>query len=124
MARTPWVFAGYEWAINPETDSGWVKEHNMAEHSPIEGTRSVLQFAGSKSARRRVTGWIWGILGPTQLTYMRAWRENKTQSTLTDHTGESRDCMLLTFEAEPARSVSELRAGRQTYRYTAEFIEV
>lgn len=124
MARVAWIFNGYSWAINPETDTGWRSEDIVYEGNPINSSRSVFQWGGRKSERRVITGWIWGPTGTTQYSNMMTWKENRVTATLTDHMGISRTARMIKFDAEPVRSVAEWQAGRQTYKYTAEFISL
>jgi hypothetical protein len=123
MARVAWSFNGYSWPINPEEDSTWIKEHIVAETGDVGAENSNIQFGGKKSARRQVSGWIWGP-GSTQLLLnMHTWHANKVRANLVDHVGESRRCILLSFSPKPVKDVKEWRQGRQTYQYNAEFIE-
>lgn len=122
MARVAWVFAGYEWPINPEKDSGYVYEHAMSEQVPIQATESDLQFGGRKSPRRQISGWLWGESSAAQYAQMEGWRKNKTVGTLVDHLGNARPAMLIKFEAEAVQDARAWAEGRQTWRYTAEFI--
>lgn len=124
MARVAWSFNGYDWAINPETDSGWRSEDIVYEGNPINSTKSSFQWGGRKSERRTITGWIIGPSGPTQYSNMMAWKENRITSVLTDHIGVTRTARMIKFDAEPVRSVSEWLEGRQTYKYTAEFVSL
>lgn len=120
--RVAWQFNGWKWAINPETDSGWTAEEIMAEQNAINDRRSNIQFGGTKSARRQIHGWIIGPNGPVQLQKMQSWKANRTQATLRDHMGASRKAILLRFDLEFINSVTEWNAGRQAYKYNAEFI--
>lgn len=122
MARVGWEFNGYSWAINPMTDTDWIYEHNITEGVGINAQVSTLQYGGTKSGRRRISGWIWGPNGPTQFSNMRSWQRNRTQATLTDHKGNSVRAMLVKFEPEPTQDSVEWAQGRQTYKYTAEFV--
>jgi hypothetical protein len=124
MARVAWRFNNYDWPINPDEDSGWTKPDIMSETNDVNANKSSLQFGGRKSARRQISGWIWGP-GSVQLHInMHSWNDNRTKATLVDHTGVSRTCMMMNFAAKPVQDVREWRSGRQTYKYTAEFIEV
>lgn len=124
MARTGWQFDSYTWAVNPEKDSGWVYEHAMSENLPIGASNSSLQFSAIKSGRRQISGWIWGPNAQDQYNRMRAWQLGLTTSNLIDHRGESKKAIMIKFEPELVQSVSEWQAGRQTWRYNAEFIIV
>jgi hypothetical protein len=124
MARVAWVFAGYSWPVNPEKDSGWIKEEVYAERNALNSTVSNIHFTAKKSARRKVSGWLFGESTAAQLTKMQSWKDNRTIGTLVDHVGGSKRCIMISFEAEPIQSVSEWKAGRQTYKYNAEFVEV
>lgn len=124
MSRVAWVFAGYSWPINPEKDSGWVKEEVYSEQHPLNSTVSNLHFTAKKSARRKVSGWLFGETSAAQLTKMQYWKDNRTVGTLVDHNNSSKRCMLISFAPEPVQSVSEWKAGRATFKYEAEFIEV
>lgn len=121
--RVPWKFDGYDWPINPEKDNGWTYEQVMTEAVPINSPKSSLQFGGVKSGRRQVSGWIWGPSAPTFFAKLRAWQRSRTKATLIDHLGNTNSAILLRFEPELIQSASEWTAGRQTWRYTAEFIE-
>lgn len=122
MARVPWNFSGYDWAINPEKDSGWTPEHVSSEQVPINAPISSIQFGGTKAARRQIQGWVWGAQGPTQYNNMVSWHRNKTNATLTDHMGNTRRCILIKLEWEWVQDIAEWNEGRQTYKYTAEFV--
>jgi len=122
--RVPWVYDGYSFPVNPSTDSGWIGSLIMAEHNPIRRTGSVIQLGGSKSPRRTITGYLIGVYTDEMKTKFETWFRNNTQATLTDHTGGSRHAMITRFDAEPVQNISEWRQGRQTYKYTAEFIEI
>jgi hypothetical protein len=122
MARVAWSFASYSFPINPEKDSGWVYDHVMSEQVPIQATESDIQFGGRKSPRRQVSGWIWGSSSSTFFAQFDSWRRNRTQGTLTDHLGNSRSAILVKFEPEAINDPQAWAEGRQTWRYTAEFV--
>lgn len=123
MTRVAWEFNGYAWPVNPNTDSGWSSEEILAESNPVNASRSTLQFGGTKSARRQVSGWLFGLHAQEQFNRMSSWKSSKVRSLLKDHTGSTRAARLIKFDAKPSLSVSEWRSGRNTYEYTAEFIE-
>lgn len=124
MARVAWNFASYDWPINPEGDSGWVPgELVLSEIVPIDVYQSSIQIGGQKSARRRITGWIWGPESAVHYSKFREWYNNGIDASLTDHLGETRTARLIRFEADAVRDVHAFKAGRQTWKYTAEFIE-
>lgn len=122
MARTAWSFAGSSFAINPDEDSGWEAPEVNAENVPIGATQSSIQWGGRKSGRRTVSGWLWGPSTAAQKTMMQGWKNNRTVGMLVDHTGESTKCMVVNFNAKPVLSQSEWKQGRQTYRFTLEFV--
>lgn len=123
MARVAWEFAGYTWPVNPREDSGWVAEEILAESNPINARRSTLQFGGTKSARRQISGMIFGPRAAEHKTQMDTWKRNRTRGLLKDHMGTTRTAILIRLEAKPIISVSEWKHGRYTFEYTAEFIE-
>jgi hypothetical protein len=123
MARVAWVFNGYEWPVNPEKDSGWLNEHVSAELNNINATKSVFQFGGMKSSRRKISGWIWGPSASTQYLTMWNWHKNKTTGVLKDHVGVEKRCFFLTFSAEAVIDSVSWSQGRPTYRYEAEIVE-
>lgn len=123
MARTPWNFSSYNFNINPEEDSGWVGENVEAENSPVGSSRSTIHWVARKTERRQTGGWIWGPGGATQLSNMKNWERNRTVSYLTDHTGDSRKARLRKFEAKPVQDIPEWKQGRQTWRWSGEWIE-
>jgi hypothetical protein len=126
MARVAWNFASYEWPVNPEPggDTGWVPgELVMSEMVPIDVYQSSIQIGGQKSARRRIRGWIWGTDSTTFYSKFREWYNNGIDASLTDHLGETRIARLIRFEAEAINDAQAWKAGRQTWKYTAEFIE-
>jgi hypothetical protein len=122
MSRVAWSFNGYSFPINPDDDSGWTEDEVMTENVPIGSTNSSIQFVGRKSGRRQIQGWLWGPAAATQKSTMKSWKDNRTEATLIDHTGDSQKAIMVKFEAKPVMSISEWNQGRQTYRYTAEFI--
>ncbi len=122
MARVAWKFNNQDFAINPDEDSGWSSQEVNAENLPINATESVIQWGGRKSARRIVSGWLWGPTASAQKSMMQTWKNNRIISNLIDHTGESMKCLVVNFTAKPVLSQSEWRHGRQTYRYELEFI--
>jgi hypothetical protein len=124
MARTPWQFAGYDFPVNPEEDSDWIYEHLESENIPINATSSNIQFGGRKSARRRISGYIWGPSSATQHAKMQSGRKNKTQGTLVDHLGNSQSAILIKFEPKFVRDAQAWAQGRSTWRYDAEFIAI
>jgi hypothetical protein len=124
MSRVAWLFNGYAWPVNPEKDSGWTKDDVVGEVNPLQSNISTFQFTGRKSARRQISGWIWGPNSAEQLTKMRDWRINRTKATLRDHTGESKRCYCASLRLEPVQDIASWKSGRQTYRYDAEFVEV
>ena len=124
MARVAWTFDSYSWSINPDTDSDWVYEQVISEQVPVNASNSSIQFGGRKSGRRQIEGWLWGPNALTQKNKMKTWQLNRTRSTLTDHLGNAQAAILIRFEAKMVQSVSEWLSGRQTWRYTAEFIAV
>lgn len=122
MARVGWQFAGFDWYVNPEKDSNWVFDHAVSEQVPIQATKSTLQFGGRKSARRQISGWIYGENSAIQYATMEGWRQNKTQGVLVDHLGNSRNAIMIKFEPEAVQDIKAWEEGRQTWRYQAEFI--
>ncbi len=124
MARVAWVFNSYSWAVNPEKDSGFNAEEVEPEAVAIGATKSTFQWGGRKSARRQISGWLYGPNALAQYNLMRGWKNNRTVATLVDHLGNSSTARLAKFDAEPVVSNTEWANGRSTWRYNAEFIEV
>lgn len=122
MARVAWQFNGYSWAVNPDDDSGWKADEANSENLPIGSTNSSIQWGGRKSARRQISGFIWGPAGGTQRTNMESWKNNRVISNLIDHTGATQKAQLVMLEIRPVQDYLEWRANRQTYRYNAEFL--
>ena len=123
MSRTPWQFAGYSWAINPEKDSGFVYEDVMPESVGIGAARSTFQYGGTKSGRRQISGWLYGVNALDQYNRMKGWKQARTKATLIDHLGNSTTARFSKFDAEIIPSATEWRLGRSTWRYNAELIE-
>lgn len=124
MARVAWRFDGYDWPINPEEDSGWTKPDIMSEQNNVNADVSNFQFGGRKSARRQISGWLWGE-GSVQLRLnMYNWYANRKKSTLVDHVGDSKKCFITSLTVKSVQDVREWGQGRQTYKYTIEFAEV
>lgn len=124
MSRVAWSFDGYSFSVNPEKDSDFIYEHIASDQVPINATKSNIQFGGTKSGRRQISGYIWGIGGPEQFAKMRDWQRTRKQATLTDHLGNSSSAVLIKFEPELVEDIYEWNQGRQTYRYSAEFISL
>lgn len=124
MSRVPWQFLGYEWAINPEKDSGFTFEDVQPESVGIGASKSTFQYGGTKSGRRQISGWLYGVSALDQYNRMRSWKRNRTQGTLIDHLGNSTTARLSKFDAEIIQSNTEWKLGRSTWRYNAEFTEV
>lgn len=122
--RVAWQFANYNFPVNPFDDSNWIFDHAMSEQVPIQGTKSTIQFGGRKSARRTIKGWIYGENSAVQYATMEGWRQNKTQGTLIDHLGNSRNAIMIKFEPEAVQDIKAWEDGRQTWRYSAEFVEI
>src|SRR5689334_11651810 len=123
MARTPWVFNGYSFPVNPEKDSNWTYEEVQPESVAIGASRSTFQYGGTKSGRRQISGWLYGTDATTQHNTMKSWHRNRTIATLVDHTGAATTARLSKFDAEFVQSNTEWKAGRNTWRYNAEFTE-
>jgi len=121
MARTPWSFASYSFPLNPNTDTDWVEELALSEQLPIGSSRSVLQFGGRKAAKRQTHGYIWGPNAQEQYNQMVSWFRNRTQATLTDHTGRSRKAMLTKFSARLVNDVAAYRENRITWEVDCEW---
>lgn len=127
MARTPWSFDGYEWPINPEPggDTGWIPgETQLSELVPIDVYKSSVQIGGAKSERRQIRGWIWGPDSNTFYAKFMTWRRDRKKAILRDHLGESRTALLVNFSAEAMEDPKAWSDGRQTWKYTAEFLEM
>lgn len=122
MSRVAWRFNNQDFSINPDEDSEWEYAEINAENVAIGSTQSSLQWGGRKSGRRTVSGWLWGPTTAAQKSMMRGWKNNRTVGNLVDHTGESVKCMVVNFSAKPVLSQSEWKQGRQTYRYSLEFV--
>lgn len=120
--RIAWSFDNYSFHVNPEEDSGWVVEPVVSNRVPIGGNRSRIQIGGIKSATRQISGWIYGPGSAIQYNNMRRWVRDRVVSTLTDHLGESRRAIMISFQPQAVRSASEWAAGRQAYKYTATFL--
>lgn len=123
MARVAWVFNGYSWPINPEKDSGWVKEEVYAEQVPIRSPKSSMQWGGRKTGRRQISGWLYGPSAQTLYNNMVSWKENRTRATLTDHFGNASVARLVKFDAEYIQANGEWLASRPVWRYNAEFLQ-
>lgn len=123
MARVAWEFDGYAFPVNPEKDNGWVYEDVEPETVPIGAQKSTFQFGGRKSGRRQTSGWLYGEKALEQYNKMRNWKLGRTMATLTDHLGNSTTARLAKFDAEIVLSSTEWKAGRNTWRYNAEWIE-
>lgn len=123
MSRVPWSFDGYEWPINPDTDTGWVKEHIFVEQNPLQASLSFFQRTSSRSARRRISGWIYGPQGQTFKSKLEYWHAVTRRALLVDHLGVQKMAFLYSLSFTAVFSVSEWRYGRQTWRYDAEFVE-
>jgi hypothetical protein len=121
--RVAWQFNGYSWAVNPESDSGWVYEHVEAENLPINAGRSSFQYGGTKSGRRQISGWLYGPSALDQYNRMKSWHRNRTTATLVDHLGNVSTARFSRFDAKPVVSATEWRQGRSTWQYTAELVE-
>lgn len=123
MARVPWRFNNYNFAVNPEKDSGWTWEDVMPESVGIGAGRSTFQYGGTKSGRRQISGWLVGADALDQYTRMRAWKAQRTKAVLIDHLGASTTARVSKFDAEIVPNISEWRLGRATWRYNLEFTE-
>ena len=123
MARVPWRFDNYDFAVNPEKDSGFVYEDVMPESVAINAPRSTFQYGGTKSGRRQISGWLYGVNALDQYNRMRGWKAARTKATLVDHIGHSTTARLSKFDAEVVQSATEWKLGRSTWRYNAEFTE-
>lgn len=121
--RVAWQFNSYQWPVNPETDTGFVSEEVLPEVVPIRATKSSVQWGGRKSARRQITGWLYGLKALEQYNTMRGWKENRTRASLVDHFGNTTTARLVKFDAKFVQSNTEWGAGRPTWQYTAEFME-
>lgn len=125
MARVAWVFDGYAWPVNPEKDTGWLPpEDILNEANNIAATASTFQFGGIKSARRRISGWIWGPFSADHYNRMYQWKLQRKRSTLKDHEGHQKTCFLISFTTERINDPKSWAEGRPTYRYEAEFASV
>jgi len=122
--RIAWKFDNYDWPINPSTDSGWDKELLLVEKNPIGSTISVLHDVGAKSARRQISGYMIGVDGPALFVKLNSWFTNGKVSTLIDHHGMSKRARLVRFKAELIMNRSDFLAGRPSWHYDAEFIEM
>lgn len=123
MSRTAWIFSGYSFPVNPEKDNGFVYEDVFPETVPIGASRSSIQYGGTKSGRRQISGWIVGLHSLEHYNKMKEWKRNRTKGTLIDHFGNSTTARLTKFDAEYIHSNAEWLAGRPTWRYNAEFTE-
>lgn len=122
MTRTAWQFDGYAWPTNPDEDSGWVTEPMYAEKNPLAASVSKFQFTALKSARRQVSGYLYGVHALEQRDKMDEWLRKRVQATLVDHLGGARRAVLLRFEARAVPDVRAHRDGRATFRFAAEFV--
>jgi hypothetical protein len=123
MARIPWRFNNYDFPVNPEKDGGWVYEDVQPETVGIGAPRSTFQYGGTKSGRRQISGWLYGVNAGEQYNTMRAWKRSRVKATLIDHLGAATTARLSKFDAELVVSNTEWALGRSTWRYNAEFIE-
>lgn len=123
-ARVPWSFDGYNFSVNPYEDSGWMSELVIAENLPINARLSTIQLGGVRSRRRRISGYIIGTKGPELYSKLDGWLRAFKQSTLRDHLGTSSKAMLVSFQPELIMDHKAWQAGRQSYRYQAEWISL
>lgn len=123
MSRVPWVFGTYVWPINPETDTGWIVEHVFVEQNTLASAESFFQKTATRSARRRISGWIFGQRAVEFKNMLETWHRLSTRATLTDHLGVSRRAFVFSLSFTLVPSVSEWKQGRATWRYDAEFVE-
>lgn len=121
--RVSWIFAGYQWAINPEKDSGFIYEDIMPESVGIGASRSTFQYGGTKSGRRQISGWLYGINALDQYNRMKGWKQSRIKGVLVDHLGYSATVRFSKFDAETILSATEWKLGRATWRYNAEIVE-
>ncbi len=124
MSRVAWVFDNYQWPVNPETDTGWNSELIIVEHNPIQSSRSVFQYLGTRSARRRITGWMYGLKAEEMRSKFEYWLSTRKVAILKDHLNVSKNAMLVSFTYEIVPDYGMWRQQRPTYRYIAEFVQV
>ena len=122
MSRIAWRFDGYDWLINPSTDSGWTTEPTYAEVLPIAAGLSKIQYGGTKLARRSVTGTIVGRVNGDFKGRVETWMLNRTISTLIDHTLNSRRCLISKATFNTVTDMTSLRLGKQSWTYNIEFL--
>lgn len=124
MPRVAWSFANYTWPINPDTDTGWVRDHIFVEQNTLQAPRSFFQKTSTRSARRRISGWIYGAQGPEFKAKLEYWHLVSTRGILVDHLGVQKRAFLISLSFTAVSSASEWKQGRQAWRYDAEFVEV
>ena len=124
MPRVAWVFDNYQFPVNPETDTGWNREVILVEHNPIRSTQSVFQYLGTRSARRRITGWMYGPKADEMRSKFEHWLTTRKVATLKDHLNVSRNAVLVSFTYELVPDYRAWRQQKPTYRYNAEFVQV
>lgn len=121
MSRIAWNFDGYDWLINPSTDSGWTTEPTYAEVLPIAAGLSKIQYGGTKLARRSIGGTIVGRVNGDFKGRLETWMLNRTISVLTDHSFNARRCLITKVTFNTATDMASLRQGKQSWTYNVEF---
>lgn len=114
MSVTYWSFKGTSFSVNPEEDSGWVKEEKTEEIELLDADTTVIQSSGFRSEVRTIRGWI---LSAAFYNIFQGWVGQ--EGTLTDDLGNSATARLMSFEAERVRNV----ANWATWRYTARWMK-
>jgi len=117
-----WSFAGYNFPVNPENDTGFNKQVVYAENVPIHAENSSIQVGGKQSGRRQVSGMLFGPYSAQHLAKFEEWLDNHTVATLRDHLGSTNKAMLISFDKEAVFNIKDIQCGRQSWRYNAEFI--
>lgn len=124
MAKISWKFNNYTFPVNPDEDSGWTVNPVISEVIPIYASQGSVQVGGIGSARRRISGWIFGSNSNSFKAQFDSWMVSGTVGTLTDHLNQSRRARLIRFEPAALRDAKYVRQGIQIWKYTAEFIAV
>lgn len=114
MSVTKWSFRGTDFAINPEEDTGWVKQEKVEELDLLDADTTVIQTSGFRSEERTIRGWIM-----TAAFYNKLKNWQGRTGTLTDDLGGSASARFMSFEADRVRNVNNWN----TYQYTARFVK-
>lgn len=94
------------------------------EHVPLGANSSVWQYTGTKSQRRRISGWIYGAQSALFKQQLEQWHRQRVIGVLVDHLQQSKRAFFLSLSFTAVPSASEWKHGRSTWRYDAELIAV